>query len=414
MLSNDFKFFFKKFFIIIIIIVYFIVFNIENYKKQKYNSDLLLKINNFEKKNNITQLDIKEFRRINTQNILLDKKKYTKVKDPIISIILLVYNQSYCIHKSIRSIQNQSIKNLEIIVVDDCSSDNSVELIKKYQKEDNRITIIEHIKNEGKIKSRSDGIRIAKGKYITLLDGDDALIHKDILKNSLYISNLGNLDVVEFKIIYFRGGEMKFCCNKYPIEVNNIIYQPELRTKFFFFDSTFRYRAIQNRSICAKIIKNEIFKKVLNLVGPKYTEDYILTYEDTIFAAALFQLANSYYYFKQEGYYYSRDEKGKKLPPKKISKPNIEIIKGLDCIKLLQFLIEKTRNIKIERQLIYYEIMSINHYWNFYKNINHHFNMVINIFDKMIKNRFLMKDQKQVLILMKHSLERKGNHLLKK
>jgi hypothetical protein len=49
MLSNDFKFFFKKFFIIIIIIVYFIVFNIENYKKQKYNSDLLLKINNFEK-----------------------------------------------------------------------------------------------------------------------------------------------------------------------------------------------------------------------------------------------------------------------------------------------------------------------------------------------------------------------------
>jgi glycosyltransferase involved in cell wall biosynthesis len=413
MLSNNFKFFFKKFFIIIIIIVYFIVFNIENYKKKKYNSDLLLKINNFEKRNNITQLDIKEFRRINTQNILLDKKNNTKVEDPIISIILLVYNQFHCIHKSIRSIQNQSIKNLEIIVVDDCSSDNSVELIKKYQKEDNRITIIEHTQNEGKIKSRSDGIRIAKGKYITLLDGDDALIHKDILKNSLYISNLGNLDVVEFKIIYFRGGEMKYCCNQYPIEVNNIIYQPKLRTKFFFFDNNFRYRAIQNRSICAKIIKNEIFKKVLSLVGPKYTEDYILSYEDTIFAAALFQIANSYYFFKQEGYYYSRDEKRKKLPPKKISKPNREIIKGLDCIKLLQFLIEKTRNIKIERQLIYYEIMSINYYWNFYKNINHHFKMVFNIFDKMIKSRFLKKGQKHVLILMKHSLERKGNHLLK-
>ena len=406
---------FGKFVTILIIQFIFIFFNEKKYYiKEKNARNLLLKIKNIELKSNITDIDIKEFRKINSNNILLDNKTHNKVNHPIISIIVTVYNQFHCIHKSIRSIQNQSIKNLEIIIIDDFSSDNSIKIIERYQKEDNRILLIKHKTNQGKIKSRSDGIRIAKGKYITLLDGDDALIHKDILKNSLYISNLGNLDVVEFKIIYFRGGEMKFCCNKYPIEVNNIIYQPELRTKFFFFDNTFRYRAIQNRSICAKIIKNEIFKKVLNLVGPKYTEDYILSYEDTIFAAALFQLANSYYYFKQEGYYYSRDEKGKKLPPKKISKPNRGIIKGLDCIKLLQFLIEKTRNIKIERQLIYYEIMSINHYWNFYKNINHHFNMVINIFDKMIKNRFLMKDQKQVLILMKHSLERKGNHLLKK
>ena len=136
---------------------------------------------------------------------MLDKKKYSKVNNPIISIIITVFNQFHCIHKSIRSIQNQSIKNLEIIIIDDCSSDNSTELIKKFQKEDNRITIIEHIINEGKIKSRSDGIKLAKGKYITMLDGDDALIHKDILKNSLYISNLGDIDVVEFKMPIFSG-----------------------------------------------------------------------------------------------------------------------------------------------------------------------------------------------------------------
>jgi len=85
----------------------------------------------------------------------------------------------------------------------------------------------------------------------------------------------------------------------------------------------------------------------------------------------------------------------------------------MDCIKLLQFLIEKTRNNKIERQLIYYELMSINYYWNFYRNINHHFKIIFNILDKMIKSRFLMKDQKQTLILMKHSLEEKENNLLK-
>jgi glycosyltransferase involved in cell wall biosynthesis len=391
-------------------------YNIINYKKEKYNRDLLSKINDFEKMSKISESDIQEFRRINSDNILLDKKNYTKVNNPIISVILTVFNQFHCIHKSIRSIQNQSIKNLEIIIIEDGSSDNSIELIKKYQKEDNRITIIEHTINEGKIKSRSDGAKIAKGKYITILDGDDALMHKDILKNSLYILNLGNLDVVEFEMLIFRGGKVNIYCGTYSMAIKNIIYQPELRTKFFLIikGKDFRNRVIQNRSICAKIIKTQIFIKVINLVGSKYTEDYINSYEDTIFVVALFQIANSYYFFKQEGYYYSKDEWRKPLPPKNISKPSKEIIKGMDCIKFLQFLIEKTRNNKFERQLIYYELMSINYYWNFYRKINHHFKMIFKILDKMIKSRFLLKDQKQALILMKHSLKEKENRLQKK
>ena len=226
MFSNNLNKLFKKFVIIIIIIFPFILFNIKNDIKEKSNNKLLLKIKNFEKNHNIKDFDIKEFRRINSENILLDKKKYNKVNNPIISIILTVYNQFHCIHKSIRSIQNQSIKNLEIIIIDDCSCDNSTEIIKKYQKEDNRIIIIEHKTNKGKIKSRTDGIKKAKGKYITILDGDDALIHKDVLKNNLYISSLGNLDVVEFKMMIFMEGKLKYCCNQYPIETNNIIYQP--------------------------------------------------------------------------------------------------------------------------------------------------------------------------------------------
>ena len=161
------------------------------------------------------------------------------------------YNQFHCIHKSIRSIQNQSIKNLEIIIIDDCSSDNSTEIIKNYQKEDNRIIIIEHKTNKGIIKSRSDGIKIAKGKYITILDGDDTLIHKDILKNSLYIAYLGNLDIVEFKRMTYRRGKQKNWQNRYNMFTYNIIYQPELRTKFFTLTSKI---ILENRGICAKII----------------------------------------------------------------------------------------------------------------------------------------------------------------
>jgi glycosyltransferase involved in cell wall biosynthesis len=235
---------------------------------------------------------------------LLDNKTHNKVNHPIISIIVTVYNQFHCIHKSIRSIQNQSIKNLEIIIIDDFSSDNSIKIIERYQKEDNRILLIKHKTNQGKIKSRSDGIKMAKGKYITIIDGDDGLIHKDILKKSLQIANFGKLDVLEFKIIKFQEGKQEYCLNRYVMETENIIYQPKLRTKFFFLTNDYRYRAVQNRNICGKIIKNQIFQKVLNLIGPKYTEDYILSYEDTIMTVALFQIANSYYYMKEKGYYF--------------------------------------------------------------------------------------------------------------
>ena len=67
---------------------------------------------------------------------------------------------------------------------------------------------------------------------------------------------------------------------------------------------------MENRSICSKNIKSKILKKV------KYTENYFITYEDTIMVFTLFQIANSYYYMKEEGYYYSKDDKNKPLSEK--------------------------------------------------------------------------------------------------
>ena len=99
-----------------------------------------------------------------------------------------MYNQAHCIHKGIRSVQNQSIKNIEIIIVDDCSQDNGTDIIKEFQKKDKRIILKFYDMNEGEIKSRADGIRKAKGEYITIIDGEDALIHKNILKIFIYCS----------------------------------------------------------------------------------------------------------------------------------------------------------------------------------------------------------------------------------
>ena len=188
------------------------------------------KIINLENKfvRSINDSEIKKFWENNNNNILMNNEIYEKNKNPDISIIVLMYNQANCIHKCLRSIQNQSLKNLEIIIIDDCSQDNSTEIIEEYKKTDKRIILIKHDRNDGKIKSRSDGIRKARGNYISFIDGDDAFIHKDILKNSFNIANITDLDITEFKISFYNKQKFVFTFQfmnklKKNLNINNFV-----------------------------------------------------------------------------------------------------------------------------------------------------------------------------------------------
>ena len=149
-------------------------------------------------------MDMKLFREINSKNIVLDKINLIKSDNPDVSVIITIYNQANCFHSALRSVQNQSLKNLEIIIIDDCSLDNSKEVVEKYMKEDNRIIFLRHKTNDGKIKSRSDGVKIAKGKYIIIIDGDDSLSNENILYKCFSIATLADLDIsfYLFKILY--------------------------------------------------------------------------------------------------------------------------------------------------------------------------------------------------------------------
>ena len=369
---------------------------IKNILRNRHN--FYNKIIRFEKKQNITQYEIQKFLSINSKNILIDREKYKRNNNPDISIIVTMYNQGHYIHKCLRSIQNQSLKNIEIIIIDDCSLDNSTDIIESYQKEDNRIILVKHESNEGKIKSRTDGIKIAKGKYITIIDGDDAFIHNNILFNSLYISNLANLDIVEFKCSLYRNGTFKGIINNYnELKITNLVYQPELRTKFLYTG----IRA-QSRNICFKLIKNEIFQKALIYIGQKYTEDYIQVYEDTIMAIAIIQIAESYYLMNQVGYYYSKDEFPTRLPilKNKKCKPNRKI-KKIGQLKLLQFLAEKTKNNKNEKQMLYREMIFFHYFTNFSKYIED----MNNLYDIMINSKYISTKQKEKIKLFKVQLK---------
>jgi len=158
------------------------------------NINLTEEVQKYEKTiRKITKQEINEFRRINNLNILYDRTKYKRSENPDITVVTTIRNQAHCIHKAIRSVQNQSLKNIEMIIVDDCSLDNSTETVEQYMKEDERIILLKHEDiNEGIMITRNEAIRRAKGKYITVLDADDTLLHKDILNYSLTVATMAN------------------------------------------------------------------------------------------------------------------------------------------------------------------------------------------------------------------------------
>ena len=95
------------------------------------------------------------------------------MSDILVSIIVPVYNVENTLARCLYSILNQSYANIEVIIVDDCSSDRSEEIYDSIQKKDNRVSIIKNSFNMGISNTRNIGINHASGNYIVFVDSDD-------------------------------------------------------------------------------------------------------------------------------------------------------------------------------------------------------------------------------------------------
>ncbi len=98
----------------------------------------------------------------------------TKNASPKVSIIIPVYNVEIYIKDCIESLVNQTLRDIELIFVDDCGNDNSMAIVEKYAKKDNRIKIVRHTKNSGLSASRNTGIEHSSAPYIMFCDSDDS------------------------------------------------------------------------------------------------------------------------------------------------------------------------------------------------------------------------------------------------
>ncbi len=125
---------------------------------------------------------------------------------PLVSIIIPVYNVEHYLSECLDSVLNQTYKSIEVILVDDGSTDNSVHICDEYSSKDSRVLVI-HKNNEGVSSARNDGTLASSGEYITYVDSDDYWRGEYHLSNIIKLINDTNGDVICFsKILQYSNG----------------------------------------------------------------------------------------------------------------------------------------------------------------------------------------------------------------
>lgn len=170
---------------------------------------------------------------------------------PVVSIVIPAYNVGNFLQHTLLSVQNQTWKDFEVICINDGSSDDSLEIIKKFTKSDKRFKIINK-KNEGVSLARNDGMKMAQGKYIMFLDGDDYL-HPYAIATALAAIARSGADVCRFGYKKVAIDEKIECKPIAKGEYFKVINQPELEY--------IRERPAADVYIWDKIYKSDVAKK---------------------------------------------------------------------------------------------------------------------------------------------------------
>ena len=286
-----------------------------------------------------------------------------------------------------RSIQFQNFNDIEIILIDDSSKDNSIELIKNYQKEDKRIKLIRNKKNKGTFASRNIGILNSKGDYIILPDSDDIL-----LENSLYyfyhFAKKYGYEFLRFNV-YIHYGQTFFGGISNNLE-SRAIYQPELST-YIFYGLGFLKQVDYN--LCNKLIKREVLIRALNLFDNTNLKMYMSCHEDGLLNYILYRTAKSAYFIKKFGYYYIKNNYKKRrgyYNYNNIKFSFMHIMSVFNYSKNTKF--EKDMTNEIFKRLIYKKRIK-----NRLSLLDREFNFFINIINALNNNEFFLNKYKKYL-----------------
>ena len=235
--------------------------------------------------------------------IVQNKQNISLSKNPKISVVIPIYNNAEKIGLTVHSIQSQNLTDIEIIIIDDNSEDDSVKIIEQFQQEDSRIKLLKNKNNEGILYTRSIGVLNSKGKYIFPINSGDVFIN-DIFNICYDEAELNFLDIVEFSGYNFSNSTtsptpiQKFLNHKND---GKIIMQPKL--------FNFIYREKKDRTgydiideiIFGKCIKSSLYKSAINLLNFFIFTEKLFFYESQVINFGLFKNANSFKFINIKG-----------------------------------------------------------------------------------------------------------------
>lgn len=242
------------------------------------------------------------------------------IMDKVISVIIPVYNIEKYLVRCLESIINQSYTKLEIILIDDGSTDNSGKICDDYKNRDNRIIVV-HKKNEGVSQARNFGISIATGEFLSFVDGDDT-IEKDMfltLINNAYKYN-SDFSCCGVRFIYMDGKESPEGINSEPQEIRK-----QEVIKGFFCNQQMKLVLYGPYN---KIVKRNSIQKISFNRNLSLGEDLLFVFECIQCCNKfVFQDDNLYNYIKREGSATTREFSLKKMDYLVACKKIIEICK---------------------------------------------------------------------------------------
>ena len=201
---------------------------------------------------------------------------YKYRKYPAISIVVPVYNDEPYLEQCITSLTRQTFRNIEIICVDDCSTDGSYDMLLDFANKDSRIKIIRFDKNSSQSQARKKGVEIAQGEYIMFVDADDYI---DTITCRVVYGMAKNSDA---DIIHF-GANVINCSGLPQSEIDSIAKYLTPYNGTIKQDNLLRVCAVEKkicRNLCGKLYKADICKKAFSEI-----EDGYFSQEEDVYAS---------------------------------------------------------------------------------------------------------------------------------
>lgn len=275
--------------------------------------------------------------RFNSGKNQINNNNFSNV--PKISIVIPIYNGEKYIKTALTSIQNQDFKDIQIIMVDDFSEDNSVNIIKKLMKDEPRINLYLNEENKGILYTKVKGVLIAKGKYVMILDEDDMYIQDNAFSTLYKIAEKDNLDILGFSSL-LSNFELKNPLFFHYRE-SDVLYQPKisnLSTNYTKEGKIGRFGDV----LWIYFIKTELFQRVIKLIDEKFLNTRMIWHDDLI---NFFLLSRNAYNFKHiKKFFHMKIKWNFTMPGTKAKTNESRNLFCLSNINLIEFMLMKTNN----------------------------------------------------------------------